>query len=90
MFAIRSLTLPNPPMGWKMPYSYSRKANMVNRLGQLNGDMPRYFVWKDMASMRRSSSKSFIRSPATERWGRTPATRMARLDKRSVGPYQGS
>ena len=44
-------------MGWKTPYSYSRKERIEKRLGQLNGDMPRYFDWnvKDNASF--SSSK---------------------------------
>ena len=79
------------PVGWKMPYSYSRNARMVNRLGQLNGDIPRYLVWNDIASISRSSSNKRIKSLATDRVGRkTVAARMARLEKMSVGPFHGS
>ena len=41
---VPSLTAPHPPMGCQTPNSYSRKERKVNRLGQRNGDMPRYFV----------------------------------------------
>ena len=36
------VTAPQPPIGCQTPYSYSRNDRIENRLGQLNGDMPRY------------------------------------------------
>ena len=89
--AMRTGTEPSPPVGWKIPYSYSRNARMVNKLGQLNGDIPRYLVWNDIASISRSSSNKRIKSLATDRVGRkTVAARMTRLEKMSVGPFHGS
>src|ERR1700757_474254 len=41
--AIASVTAEQPPLGWNTPYSYSRNERIENRLGQRNGDMPRYF-----------------------------------------------
>ncbi len=58
--AIRSIaviTAPQPPRGWYTPNSYSMNDRMVNRLGQRNGDMPRYFAWNEKASRTRSSLK---------------------------------
>ena len=95
MLAMRSLTLPRPPIGWKIPYSYSKKASMVNKLGQLNGDMPRYLVWKDMASMRpvivkefhqifgnRSPEGAARRQPAWHAWTRGRLARTKALEGR--------
>ena len=55
--AMASVSAPQPPMGWKTPYSYSRKERMENRLGHWNGDMPRYFDWNENASRMRGSVK---------------------------------
>ena len=58
--AIRSIaviTAPHPPRGWYTPNSYSMKDRIVNRLGQRNGDMPRYLAWKEKARRTRSSLK---------------------------------
>ena len=55
--AIASVTAPQPPIGWKTPYSYSRNDRIENRLGQLNGDIPRYFDWNVIASRTRGSRK---------------------------------
>jgi hypothetical protein len=55
--AIASDTAPQPPIGWNTPCSCSRKLRMVNRLGQRNGDMPRYLVWNENASRTRGSLK---------------------------------
>ncbi len=55
--AIASETAPQPPIGWKMPCSCSRKERIVNRLGQRKGDMPRYLVWNEKASRTRGSAK---------------------------------
>ena len=52
-----SISAPQPPRGWNTPNSYSMNDRMVNRLGQRNGDMPRYLDWKENASRTRSSSK---------------------------------
>ena len=60
--AIASDTAPQPPMGWNTPCSYSRKLRMVNRLGQRNGLIPRYLVWKEKARRTRGSRKCFARS----------------------------
>ena len=88
---ILSVTLPSPPIGWKIPYSYSKNARIVNKLGQLNGDIPKYFVWNDIASINLSSSKIFIKSLATDLCGlRTPATLIALFDSKSVAPNHGS
>ena len=55
--AIPSDTAEHPPIGCHTPYSYSRNDRIENRLGQLNGDMPRYFDWNENASRTRSSRK---------------------------------
>src|SRR5207253_5785399 len=55
--AIPSLTAEQPPYGCHTPNSYSRNERMENRLGQLNGDIPRYFDWNENASRMRSSEK---------------------------------
>ncbi len=55
--AMASIIAPHPPRGWNTPYSYSRNARMVNRLGHLNGDIPRYLLWKENASRTRGSLK---------------------------------
>ena len=55
--AIAVITAPQPPRGWNTPNSYSMNDRMVNRLGQRNGDMPKYFDWKEKASRMRSSLK---------------------------------
>ena len=47
--AIASMTALQPPIGCQTPYSYSRNDRIVNRLGQLNGDMPRYLLWNENA-----------------------------------------
>ena len=58
--------------------------------GAWKGLMPRYFVWKDIASRIRSSSKCLPRSPATLAQGlSTVATRMARLVRISIGLDHG-
>jgi hypothetical protein len=55
--AIARVTAPQPPIGWNTPYSYSMNARMENRLGQWNGDMPRYFDWNAIARRTRGSRK---------------------------------
>ena len=50
-------TAAQPPIGCQTPYSYSRNDRIENRLGQLNGDMPRYFDWNENASRMRGSGK---------------------------------
>src|SRR3954454_23614667 len=47
--AIARDTAPHPPYGCQTPCSYSRNDRIENRLGQLNGDMPRYFDWNENA-----------------------------------------
>ena len=42
--AMAVITAPQPPRGCHTPYSYSMNDRMVNRLGQRNGDMPRYLL----------------------------------------------
>ena len=42
MRAMASDTAEQPPMGCQTPYSYSKNERIEKRLGQLNGDMPRY------------------------------------------------
>ena len=59
--AIAAVIAAQPPIGWQTPCSYSRKLRMLNRLGQRNGDMPRYFDWKQNASRTRSSVKNRFR-----------------------------
>ena len=56
--AIAAETAPQPPIGWKTPCSYSRNDRIENRLGQRNGDMPRYFDWNVNASRILSSEKN--------------------------------
>ena len=56
------MSAPQPPRGWNTPNSYSMKDRMVNRLGQRNGDMPRYFDWNENARRTRSSEKYEARS----------------------------
>ena len=55
--AIATVTAAHPPMGWKTPYSYSRNERIENKLGQRNGDMPRYFDWNENARRMRGSRK---------------------------------
>jgi hypothetical protein len=55
--AMAAVTSPQPPRGWKTPYSYSRKERMEKRLGHWNGDIPRYLDWKEKARRMRSSVK---------------------------------
>src|SRR4028118_13390 len=55
--AIAVVTAPQPPIGWKMPYSYSRKERIENRLGHWNGDIPKYWDWKVNARRMRGSEK---------------------------------
>ena len=55
--AMPSLTAAQPPIGCQTPCSYSRNDRIENRLGQLNGDMPRYFDWNENASRTRGSRK---------------------------------
>ena len=55
--AIDSVTAAQPPIGWNTPYSYSRNERIENRLGHWNGDIPRYFDWKVIASRTRGSWK---------------------------------
>src|SRR5271165_3768763 len=55
--AIAAVTAAQPPIGWKTPYSYSRNERIENRLGQRNGDMPKYLDWKEKASRMRASRK---------------------------------
>ncbi len=57
MRAMADITAPQPPRGWNTPNSYSMNDRMVNRLGQRNGDMPRYLDWNENASRTRSSPK---------------------------------
>ena len=81
---------PSPPLAWKIPCSYSKKARIVNKDGAWNGLIPKYFVWKDIASLILSSSKFFLKSLATDAHGfNTLATRRARLVNRFEGPVQG-
>ena len=56
--AIVAETSPQPPIGWKTPCSYSRNDRIEKRLGQRNGDMPRYFDWNVKARRIRSSEKN--------------------------------
>ncbi len=51
------VTAPQPPIGWKTPYSYSRNERIENRLGHWNGDIPRYFDWNEKASRMRGSAE---------------------------------
>ena len=53
----RGVSAAQPPIGCKTPYSYSRNERIENRLGQWNGDMPRYFDWKENARRMRGSRK---------------------------------
>ena len=55
--AMARVTAPQPPVGCQTPYSYSRKESIENRLGQLNGDMPRYFDWNEKARRTLGSRK---------------------------------
>ena len=64
------ITAPQPPRGWNTPNSYSMNDRMVNRLGHLNGDMPRYLAWNENARRTRSSLKYVARSLSTVRCGR--------------------
>src|SRR5262245_63520342 len=68
--AIASDTALQPPIGCQTPYSYSRNDRIENRLGQLNGDMPRYFDWNVNASRMRGSAKCRPSSESTDRHGR--------------------
>ena len=56
-FAIAAMTAPVPPRGWWTPNSYSMNDRIVNRLGQRNGDMPRYLLWNEKASRTLGSAK---------------------------------
>ena len=62
----------------------------MNRLGQLNGLMPRYFAWKLNASRTRGSSKERPRSASTVVCGRTSGSIAARPgSKKSRSPDHG-
>ena len=88
---ILCVIVPKPPFVWKTPCSYSRYARIVNRLGAWNGLIPKYLVWKDIASCILSSGNNLDRSEATLLHGlRTLATRKARLFNKSVGPLHGA
>ena len=54
-----------------MPNSYSMNARMVNRLGHRYGDMPRYLLWNEKPSRTRGSRNQRLRSPSTDRVGRS-------------------
>ena len=56
--AIASITAPQPPSGCNTPYSYSRNDRIENRLGQLNGDMPRYLDWNEKPGGRAGRGSS--------------------------------
>ena len=61
------------PRGWKMPCSYSRKDRIENRLGQLKGDIPRYFDWNEKP-MRIRSSLKYARRSSSRAAGPTAAS----------------
>src|SRR5208283_2512738 len=88
--AITVETAPQPPSGWKTPYSYSRNDRIEKRLGQLKGDIPRYFDWNVIASRIRGSSKYRLSSPSSDSQGRSRG-RIFRSwgDSRSRHPKKG-
>src|SRR3954467_6215018 len=68
--AIARDVAPQPPVGCQTPCSYSRNDRIENKLGQLNGDMPRYFAWNENASRTRGSLKYRPSSRSSDSHGR--------------------
>ncbi len=63
---------------------------MVNRLGQRNGDMPRYLLWNENASRTRGSEKNVPRSVSTERCGRSSRNALSTFGRnRSRAEWNG-
>ena len=63
---------------------------MVNRLGQLKGDMPRYLLWNVKARRMRGSEKNWLRSLSTLANGRSKGRSLA-IGRRmtSLRPLKG-